>query len=217
MGKMTDDLGPGIPVLIGTFLHVFGLMMTSLSKEYYQIFLAQSICSAMGCSFLFNARKSCQVLVSLYMLTANSYRRPRDVVPQAPGFRVRYCYGWVSLGGVVLPIMVNYLVVSVGFAWAMRSTAFLFLGLLVIGNLTVKSRLPPTKRPFRFKAFIVPSILRAPFSASHYWHIHDLYWRLLAFQFHHCAGKGNRYVRRSGRLHGIHYQRFIVRASSKVE
>ena len=52
--------------------------------------------------------------------------------------------------------MVNHLVVSAGFAWAMRSTAFLFLGLLIIGNLTVKSRLPPPKRPFRFKAFIVP-------------------------------------------------------------
>ena len=62
MGKMTDDLGPRIPVLIGSFLHVFGLMMTSLSKEYYQIFLAQSVCSAMGCSFLFYARKFCHLL-----------------------------------------------------------------------------------------------------------------------------------------------------------
>ncbi|TVY90535.1 Fujikurins efflux protein [Lachnellula willkommii] len=41
-GKMTDELGPRIPVLLGSFLHVFGIMMTSISKEYYQIFLAQS-------------------------------------------------------------------------------------------------------------------------------------------------------------------------------
>ncbi|KAJ2975248.1 hypothetical protein NQ176_g5629 [Zarea fungicola] len=41
VGKMTDDLGPRIPILIGSFLHVFGLMMTSLAKEYYQILLAQ--------------------------------------------------------------------------------------------------------------------------------------------------------------------------------
>jgi MFS family permease len=57
VGYMTDNYGPRIPILIGSFLHVFGLMMTSLSKKYYQIILSQSICSALGCSFLFYARK----------------------------------------------------------------------------------------------------------------------------------------------------------------
>ncbi len=52
--------------------------------------------------------------------------------------------------------MVNHLVVSAGFAWAMRATAFLFLGLLIIGNLTIKSRLPPSKKPLKFMAFITP-------------------------------------------------------------
>jgi len=48
-----------------------------------------------------------------------------------------------SVGGVILPIMVQHLIVSIGFGWAMRSTAFLLLGLLVFGNIAVKSRLPP--------------------------------------------------------------------------
>jgi hypothetical protein len=52
-GVIGDTYGPRIPILIGTFLHVFGLMMTSISHEFYQFFLAQSIVSAMGCSFLF--------------------------------------------------------------------------------------------------------------------------------------------------------------------
>jgi hypothetical protein len=50
---LADTYGPRIPILLGSFLHVFGLMMTSISKEYYQFFLAQSVCSAIGCSFLF--------------------------------------------------------------------------------------------------------------------------------------------------------------------
>lgn len=54
---MSDELGPRVPILLGSFLHVFGLMMTSISKEYYQILLSQSFCSAIGCSFLFYARK----------------------------------------------------------------------------------------------------------------------------------------------------------------
>ncbi len=155
---MTDDLGPRIPVLIGSFLHVFGLMMTSLAKEYYQIFLAQSVCSAIGCSFLFYARKCSLLLPSSFpMLTGHT-----AIAALGTWFRRHraFAFGIVtagsSLGGVVLPIMVNHLVVSAGFAWAMRATAFLFLGLLIIGNLTVKSRLPPPKRPFRFMAFIVP-------------------------------------------------------------
>ena len=61
-----------------------------------------------------------------------------------------------SIGGVVLPIMVERLVVRVGYGWAMRSTAFLFLGLLVIGNLTIKSRLPPPHRKFNPKDFVRP-------------------------------------------------------------
>jgi MFS family permease len=61
-----------------------------------------------------------------------------------------------SLGGVVLPIMVEHLVVRVGFGWAIRSTAFLFLGLLIVGNLTIKSRLPPPQRKFKMIEFVTP-------------------------------------------------------------
>ncbi|PON30109.1 hypothetical protein TGAM01_v201476 [Trichoderma gamsii] len=140
VGYMTDQLGPRIPILIGTFLHVFGLMMTSISKEYYQILLSQSICSALGCSFLFYA----------------------PIAALGTWFRAHraLAFGIVtagsSIGGVVLPIMVERLVVRIGFGWAMRSTALLFLGLLVIGNLTVKSRLPPTGRKFNFMDFVTP-------------------------------------------------------------
>lgn len=52
-GKLADDYGPRWPLLFGSLLHVCGIMMISLSKEYYQIFLSQSIASAIGTSFLF--------------------------------------------------------------------------------------------------------------------------------------------------------------------
>ncbi|RKL42731.1 hypothetical protein BFJ63_vAg8426 [Fusarium oxysporum f. sp. narcissi] len=140
VGYMTDNYGPRIPILIGSFLHVFGLMMTSLSKGYYQIILSQSICSALGCSFLFYAPIAA---------AGTWFRRHRAIA-----------FGIItagsSLGGVVLPIMVNKLVVRVGFGWAMRSVAFLFLGLLVIANVTIKSRLPPPRRKFDIKDFITP-------------------------------------------------------------
>lgn len=39
----------------GTLLHVFGLMMASISTEYYQILLSQGVCSAIGVAAVFQA------------------------------------------------------------------------------------------------------------------------------------------------------------------
>jgi predicted MFS family arabinose efflux permease len=61
-----------------------------------------------------------------------------------------------SLGGIVLPIMINHLIPKIGFGWTMRVVAFIMLGLLIFGNLAVKSRLPPSKRKLKLKDFTTP-------------------------------------------------------------
>lgn len=53
VGKFFDNFGPRYLLLAGTFLHVLGLMMASLSTEYYQFFLSQGVCSPIGASMLF--------------------------------------------------------------------------------------------------------------------------------------------------------------------
>jgi MFS family permease len=115
-------------------------MMMSLSKKYYQLFLAQSLCSAIGCSFLFFPSVTA---------AATWFLRHRAL---AIGIMV----SGSSVGGVILPIMVNRLVGPLGFGWTIRVVAFMLLGILIIGNLTVKSRLPPSKRPFALKDFFTP-------------------------------------------------------------
>jgi len=52
-GKVFDGYGPRPLLLFGTVVHVFGLMMASLGKTYYQLFLAQALCSAIGAACLF--------------------------------------------------------------------------------------------------------------------------------------------------------------------
>jgi len=52
-GRLFDQYGPRLPIAIGSFMHVFGIMMTSLSTKYYQFVLSQSICSGIGASLIF--------------------------------------------------------------------------------------------------------------------------------------------------------------------
>ena len=140
VGKIFDDYGPRYLLSVGGFLHVFGLMMASISKKYYQFLLSQAICSAIGASMIFYPAFTC---VSTWFLK----KRGAALGMVAAGS---------SLGGVILPIMVVKLIPEVGFGWAMRICAFLILALVFFANLTVRSRIAPTKRPFSAMAFIRP-------------------------------------------------------------
>ena len=51
-----------------------------------------------------------------------------------------------SFGGIIHPIMHNQLFHGkTGFAWGVRASAFLILGLLVIANCIMTTRLPPKR------------------------------------------------------------------------
>ena len=61
-----------------------------------------------------------------------------------------------SVGGVVFPIMMDRIVQSLGFPWAIRIAAFLNLVLLIIVNFTVKARIQPTPQPVSLREFVRP-------------------------------------------------------------
>lgn len=61
-----------------------------------------------------------------------------------------------SIGGVIFPIMSQRLIPEVGFGWAMRIGAFVILLLLIIANLTIRSRLLPSPRPLSCSALTQP-------------------------------------------------------------
>jgi MFS family permease len=143
-GKVFDNYGPWYLLIFGTFFHVFGLIMTSLSSQYYQFFLAQSVCSAIGASAVFYAATGS-------VSTCFFKRRATAFGITASGS---------SLGGVIFPIMVSKLIPKIGFPWTMRAAAFLILGMLLIANVTVKSRLTPNPRKLDILEFFRP--LRDP-------------------------------------------------------
>lgn len=119
-------------------------MMVSLSTQYYQFFLAQGVVAAISSSAVFQACMSS--VVSWFFAR------------RAAAFGIMVSGS--SLGGVVLPIMMDRLIKQIGFPWTMRIVAFLFLGLLIIANLTVRSRLPPRPTPLVLKAYF--SSLKEP-------------------------------------------------------
>ncbi|RAH57317.1 MFS monocarboxylate transporter [Aspergillus piperis CBS 112811] len=127
VGRLFDAYGPRWLLLTGSLLHVFGLMMASLSSQYYQFILSQSICSPLGASM---------VLYSSFNCVATWFRQKRAL---AMGITA----SGSSLGGVIMPILVDHIITRHGFGWAMRICAFLMLGLLAVTNLTVRSRLRP--------------------------------------------------------------------------
>ncbi|KAF5701786.1 riboflavin transporter MCH5 [Fusarium mundagurra] len=133
-GRVYDSYGPRWLLLIGAPVYVFGIMMLSLSKEYYQILLSQSLVSSLGSGAVFAAS-----LTS----TTSWFQKKRGTV-----------FGIVnsgsSAGGVVLPIMLSRLFKMIGFDWTIRVVGFLFLGLMSISCLLIKSRIPPKPRPFAF-------------------------------------------------------------------
>lgn len=140
IGRVFDNYGPKWLLPIGTFLHVFGLMMTSISKEYYQLLLAQGICSPLGASLVFSPALSC---------VATWFDKRRALA-----------FGIVSsgssLGGVVFPTMLSRLLPTIGFGWTLRIAAFIILALLIVANLTVRSRIAPVPRPVKFSDYTSP-------------------------------------------------------------
>ncbi|PTB63200.1 MFS general substrate transporter [Trichoderma citrinoviride] len=140
IGLIYDKYGPRWLIIGGTFLHVFGLMMTSISTEYYQLLLSQGVCSAIGVSAIFQPALNS---IATWFTT----KRGAAYGLLATGS---------SLGGVIFPIMVSRLIDEVGFGWSMRISAFLILVLLIVAIITVETHNPPKFQPITLKRMLTP-------------------------------------------------------------
>ncbi|GAA5860140.1 hypothetical protein JCM1840_002787 [Sporobolomyces johnsonii] len=116
-------------LVLAMVLYTAGLFGLSYATEYWQIFLAQGVACgfASGIAFL-PAASSVSHWFKIRRATALGFLATGS-----------------SVGGIVYPIMLNHLFTRIGFGWTVRAVGFLTLGLLIIANLTIKSRLPPRK------------------------------------------------------------------------
>ena len=101
---------------------IFALMMTSISKQYYQLFLTQALLLGIGISI---------VILPAFATVPRYFTKNRGL---AMGMTV----SGSSLGGVIWPIALKNMFDEVGFGWGIRIAAFIMLPLLGLGCLTVK-------------------------------------------------------------------------------
>ncbi len=124
------DAGYYRTVLIsGCFLQVLGVMMTSISTQYWQLFLAQGICKGLGDGLLFCPTVS---LVATYF----TKKRALAMACTASGG---------ATGGIIFPLIAQQLLPRIGFAWTVRTMGFVILANSVVVISLARVRLSPRK------------------------------------------------------------------------
>jgi MFS family permease len=161
-GKLFDAGYARHSLIYGSFLYIFSSFMLSLTKpqSYYQHFLAQAIGMGLANGFIF---------LPAISIASHHFKVRRAV---ATGVVM----SGSSVGAVVKSVMLNTLInrPSAGFAWAVRcrlcapcvypfswsdafadkrAVAFMELGMLIVANLLIKTRLPPKPKSTRPSVF----------------------------------------------------------------
>jgi MFS family permease len=115
-GRLTDAGYYCVTTSIGVNLVVLGTFTTSISEDYWQILLAQGVCTGFGNGFL---------LTPMSTLVTTHFRRRLPLV-----MGIAACGS--STGGLIYPSMVRILLPTVGFGWTLRSIGFIQLGTFFI-------------------------------------------------------------------------------------
>lgn len=144
-GRATDAGYITVVLIIGSALQVLGIFMTSCSTKFYQLLLAQGLCTGLGDGLVF-----CPSLA----LLSTYFTKRRSVALGITSLGS-------GLGGVIFPILVQQLLPKIGFAWTVRVLGFLVLCTSSLTIAFTKSRLPP-RRTGELIAWNV--FLEAPFA-----------------------------------------------------
>ncbi|KAI9841662.1 MAG: hypothetical protein M1837_000456 [Sclerophora amabilis] len=128
-GRATDAGLFRQTLILGSVFQVVGLFMTSLATKYWQLFLAQGLCTGIGNGLVFCPSLS---LLSTYF----TKKRSLALGIAASGS---------ATGGLVFPAIVQQLLPKIGFPWTIRVIGFVTLGIAIITSTLSKTRLPPRK------------------------------------------------------------------------
>ncbi|MCJ1312421.1 hypothetical protein MMC25_006095 [Agyrium rufum] len=128
-GRLADAGYARHAVLVGLFLITLGTFMTSLATSYWQILLAQGVCTGIGMGIL-----------SIPTITVvGSYFKKYKAM--ALGF----CASGSGTGSIIWPLLLQNLQPRIGFGWAVRVQGLVVLMFAILINLLLRPRAPPRK------------------------------------------------------------------------
>ncbi|KAL1616950.1 hypothetical protein SLS56_011217 [Neofusicoccum ribis] len=127
VGMIVDMFGPRAILMPTSLLAVAGLVSLSFATQYWQIFLAQSLCFGLGAAGVF---------VPGLVAASQYFKRKR-------AFAVGIVASGSSVGGVIFPIFLAKLFDNIGFRPTIRWTALMVGVLLLIANILVVPPMQP--------------------------------------------------------------------------
>jgi MFS family permease len=110
-GRLADAGYARETLIGGSFFAVLGSYMTSFCWTYWQIFLAQGVCTGLGLGIIFAPAVS---------VASSYFKKNRSIALSVAAVGT-------SVGGLVFPSTVQYLIPRIGFRWAARCAALVAL------------------------------------------------------------------------------------------
>jgi MFS family permease len=150
IGPIFDAKGPTLLLSAGGVSLVAAMLLVGICTRYWHFMLTIGLLAGLGTSLIFTPAVAA---VGHYFLV----KRGSATGTAAMGG---------SIGGIIFPLMLQRLFPRLGFAWATRVLALIFLVLCLICVLLVRSRLPPKPgssllpdmRIFRQPAFALATV-----------------------------------------------------------
>jgi MFS family permease len=124
------DAGLFFPTFfIGSVIQIVGIFTNSLCKNFWQLLLAQGMCTGLGSGIVF---------VPVMGIVTTYFQKHR-------GLAVALVSCGNSFGGIVFPLAVRSLLPKIGFPWTVRVLGFINVFCLATALAVMRPRLPPRK------------------------------------------------------------------------
>ncbi|THU83985.1 MFS general substrate transporter [Dendrothele bispora CBS 962.96] len=127
-GRLFDAGHFRLCLVTSSALYVTANFLIAQCTKYWHFILCQGVALGIACGIIY---VPCVGIVSQWFKT----KRPLAISIVSLG---------ISIGGIIYPIIFRSLINKVGFAWTIRTTAFINVCLFAVGNMTMFPRLPPS-------------------------------------------------------------------------
>ncbi|KAF2162537.1 hypothetical protein M409DRAFT_58283 [Zasmidium cellare ATCC 36951] len=127
VGPIFDQHGPLWLVIFGSICTFLCIMLLGICFQYWHFMLVFGVLGGIGTAFIFTPAVSA---------VGHFFNQRRG---NATGLAT----GGGALGGVIFPLMLQSLIPKIGWAWATRVQGFIYILLLFLAILLIRSRLPP--------------------------------------------------------------------------